>query len=50
METVPFSYWKRGIFRRGEEIKGLGGSVHLYATPADQKIDTAMAKKNRFRM
>jgi len=50
MGTAPFSYWKRGIFRRGKESKGLEGSVPRYATPADQKIDTAMAKKNHFRM
>jgi len=50
MGTVQFSYWKREIFRRGQEIKGLRGGVHRYAAQANLKIDAAMAKKGRFRM
>jgi hypothetical protein len=49
MATGQFPYRKRGIFRRGKEIKGLRGGVHRYAAQANPQIDAAMAKKNRFR-
>jgi len=32
------------------KIKGLRGGVHRYAAQASQRIDTARAKKYRFRM
>jgi hypothetical protein len=49
MGTTSFLDWKRGIFRRGKEIKGLRGGVDVYAAHASLKIDAAMAEKNRFR-
>jgi hypothetical protein len=49
MATGQFPYRKRGIFRRGKEIKGLRGGVHRYAAQTNPQIDAAMAKKNRFR-
>jgi hypothetical protein len=49
MGTTSFLDWKRGIFRRGKEIKGLRGGVDVYAAQASLKIDAAMAEKNRFR-
>jgi hypothetical protein len=48
-QLVRFPYRKRGIFRRGKEIKGLRGGVHWYAAQANPQIDAAMAKKYRFR-
>jgi hypothetical protein len=52
---TPDEYWqvsggKRGIFRRGKEIKGLRGGVRRYAAQASPRIDAATAEKNRFRM
>jgi len=48
------NYWlsirKQGIFRPGQEIKGLRGSVHGYVAQASPQIDAAKAEKNRFRM
>jgi len=49
MDAVQFSIWKRGIFRRGKEIKGWRGGVHRYAAQASPPIDAASAEKNRFR-
>jgi N-acyl amino acid synthase of PEP-CTERM/exosortase system len=49
MITGGFPGWKRGIFRRGKEIKGLRGGVHRYAAQANPRIDAATAEKNRFR-
>jgi hypothetical protein len=33
MNTSKLPNWKRGIVRRGREIKGLSGGVHRYAAP-----------------
>jgi hypothetical protein len=42
---------KRGVFRPGKEIEGLRGGIRWwYAAQASQKIDTAGAEKDRFRM
>ena len=49
MDTEQFPNRKRGIFRRGKEIKGLRGGVHRYAAQASLRIDAATAEKNRFR-
>jgi hypothetical protein len=49
MDTCQFPFRKRGIFRRGKEIKGLRGGVHQYAAQASPQIDAATAEKNRFR-
>jgi len=38
------------MFCLGKEIKGLRGGVPRYAAQAGPRIDTARAKKNRFRM
>jgi hypothetical protein len=50
MRNYLFSIRKRAIFRHGQEIKGLRGSVQRYAAQASPKIDAAMAEKGRFRM
>ncbi|MFZ0944291.1 MAG: hypothetical protein WB930_19360 [Syntrophobacteraceae bacterium] len=44
-----FPIRKGGIFRSGQEIKGLHGGVHGYAAQVSPKIDTASAEKNPFR-
>jgi hypothetical protein len=49
MNNNELPIWKRGIFRRGKEIKGLRGGVHRYAAQASPRIDAATAEKNRFR-
>jgi hypothetical protein len=49
MAIGQFPYRKRGIFRRGKEIKGLRGGVRRYAAQANPQIDAGMAKRNRFR-
>jgi hypothetical protein len=49
MDKVQFPNRKRGIFRRGKDIKGLRGGVHQYVAQARPQIDAAMAEKNRFR-
>ena len=38
------------IFLSGKEIKRLRGGVHGYAAQTILQIDTARAKKDRFRM
>jgi hypothetical protein len=43
-----FSKWKRGVFRRDQEIKGWRGGVHRYAAQASPPIDAVTAEKNRF--
>jgi hypothetical protein len=45
-----FQFRKRGIFCHGKEIKGLRGGVQEYGAQEIPQIDTARAKKNRFRM
>jgi hypothetical protein len=49
VDAAEFPSRKRGIFRRGKEIKGLRGGVHRYAAQASPRIDAATAEKNRFR-
>jgi hypothetical protein len=49
METMPFSYGKRAIFRKIKEIKCLRGGVHRYAAQVSALIDAEIAKKGRFR-
>jgi hypothetical protein len=49
LQAEVFPIRKRGIFRRGKEIKRLRGGVHQYATQAISQIDAATAEKNRFR-
>jgi hypothetical protein len=41
---------ERGFFCPGKEITGLRGGVLGYAAQASPLIDTARAKKDRFRM
>ena len=48
--TAKFSDWKRVIFSRGKEIKGLRGDAVLSAAQENPQIDTATAEKGRFRM
>jgi hypothetical protein len=50
MRNYWFPDWKRGFFCPGKKSKGLRGGVHRYAAQASLKIDTARAKKDRFRM
>ncbi len=49
MDTVQFSIWKRAIFRKVKEIKGLSGGVVLYAAQSNPPIDAEIAEKGRFR-
>ena len=50
MQNYKFPIRKRGFFCPGKEIKGLRGGVHGYAAQEIPQIDTAGAKKDRFRM
>ena len=49
MAQVPFSVWKRAIFRKVKEIKHLSGGVALYAAQSNVQIDAEIAEKGRFR-
>jgi hypothetical protein len=46
---MQFLIWKRGIFCKFKEIKGLGGGEHLFAAQTNLQIDAEIAKKSRFR-
>ena len=50
MRHLQFPIRKGGIFHPGKEIEGLRGGVHWYAAQANQKVDTARAEKDPFRM
>jgi hypothetical protein len=47
---TQFPIWKRAIFRKVKEIKGLSGGVVLYAAQSNPPIDAEIAEKGRFRM
>jgi len=47
---MQFSDRKEGIFRSGQEIKGLRGGILQYVAQASPLIDTARAEKHPFRM
>jgi hypothetical protein len=44
-----FSIWKRAIFRKVKEIKGLSGGVVLYAAQSNPQVGAEIAEKGRFR-
>jgi hypothetical protein len=46
---MQFLIWKRGIFCKFKEIKGLSGGEHLFAAQTNLQIDAEIAKKSRFR-
>jgi hypothetical protein len=46
---MQFLMWKRGIFCKFKEIKGLSGGEHLFAAQTNLQIDAEIAKKSRFR-
>jgi hypothetical protein len=46
---MQFLIWKRGIFCKFKEIKGLSEGEHLFAAPANLQIDAEIVKKSRFR-
>ncbi|OEU73154.1 MAG: hypothetical protein BA864_13225 [Desulfuromonadales bacterium C00003093] len=48
MDTTSFLIWKRAIFCKVKEIKGLRGDVHQYVAQASLQIDAEIAKKGRF--
>ncbi|MGB7909671.1 MAG: hypothetical protein WCF58_16765 [Syntrophobacteraceae bacterium] len=50
MRHSKFPIRKEGIFRSGEEIKGLRGGVLEYAAQASPKINAARTEKAPFRM
>ena len=50
MSNDKFPVRKRKFFCHGKEIKGLRGGVLEYAAQEIPQIDTARAKKDRFRM
>jgi hypothetical protein len=41
--------WKRDIFCKVKEIKGLCGGEHSFAKPANLQIDAEISKNSRFR-
>jgi hypothetical protein len=45
---MKFLIWKRDIFCKVKEIKGLCGE-HSFAAQANLQIDVEIAKKSRFR-
>jgi hypothetical protein len=49
MAHQQFSIWKRAIFHKVKEIKGLSGGVVLYAAQSNPQIDAEIAEKGRFR-
>jgi hypothetical protein len=46
---MKFLIWKRDIFCKFKEIKGLCGGEHSFAKPASLQIDAGIAKNSRFR-
>jgi hypothetical protein len=46
---MQFLMWKRDIFCKFKEIKGLSGGEHLFAAQTNLQIDAEIAKKSRFR-
>ena len=50
MKHLQFPIREGGIFRSGQEIKGLLGGVLEYAAQVNPKIDDAGAEKDTFRM
>ncbi len=48
MVHQQFSIWKRAIFLKVKEIKGLSGGVVLYAAQSNPQIDAEIAEKGRF--
>ncbi|MBE0575864.1 MAG: hypothetical protein IH613_08195 [Desulfuromonadales bacterium] len=47
---MPFPIWKRTIFRKVKEIKGLSGGVVLYVAQSNPPIDAEIAEKGRFQI
>ncbi|MBW2688840.1 MAG: hypothetical protein JRC99_02780 [Deltaproteobacteria bacterium] len=45
-----FSVWKRAIFRKAQEIKGLCGDVRQYVAQISPQIDAGIAEKGRFQI
>jgi len=46
---MKFLIWKRDIFCKFKEIKGLRGGEHLFAAQEIPQIDAEIAKNSRFR-
>ncbi len=46
---MKFLIWKRDIFRKVKEIKGLCGGEHSFAAPGSLQINAEIAKNSRFR-
>ncbi len=46
---MSFLIWKRDIFCKIKEIKGLCGGEHLFAAPISRQIEAAIVKNSRFR-
>jgi hypothetical protein len=46
---MQFLIWKRGIFCKFKEIKGLSGGEHLFTAQANLQIDSEIAENSRFR-
>jgi hypothetical protein len=46
---MKFLIWKRDIFCKLKEIKGLCGGEHSFAAQANQQIDAEIVENSRFR-
>jgi hypothetical protein len=46
---MKFLIWKRDIFCKFKEIKGLCGGEHSFAKPANLQIDAEIVENSRFR-
>jgi hypothetical protein len=49
MNLKKFLIWKRDIFCKVKEIKGLCGGEHSFAAQASPPIDAEIAENSRFR-
>jgi hypothetical protein len=45
---MKFLIWKRDIFCKFKEIKGLCGGEHSFAKPANLQIDAEIVENSRF--
>jgi hypothetical protein len=46
---MRFLIWKRVVFCKVKEIKGLCGGEHSFAAQVNQQIDAEIVKNSRFR-
>ncbi len=49
MRTIKVLIWKRDIFCKFKEIKGLCGGEHVFAAQATPQVNAEIAENSRFR-